>query len=85
MKDWTNTEKQQMREFLEEILTQNGVEIDENRFSWEEEFGEDYTCEDHLCYWIDDRYLTSYTAINPEFVAFCNEFYEVTEYRRSLK
>lgn len=86
MEDWTKAEEQQMREFLEEILTQNGVEIDENRFEWVDELNEEMEgYEEHLYYWVDDSYEKSYIAINPKFVAFCNEFYEVTEYRRSLK
>ena len=84
MEDWTKAEEQQMREFLEEILTQNGVEIDENRFEWVSELGEEYIPEAHLWYWDNDSDRI-YVACSPTRVYYADDFDDVTEFRRSLK
>lgn len=71
MKVWTNEEKAQMRLFLEEVLTQNGVEIDEERFEWTEGLNkEENGVENHLYYWIDDDYEKAYVAYTTNFIAY---------------
>lgn len=69
---WINEEEKQMCEFLEEILTQNGVEIDEDRFEWVGELNEEMSdLEDHLYYWTDnDDYYEAYVAYTPNLVIF---------------
>lgn len=80
----TKEERDQMREFLEEVLTKNGVKIDETRFELVSELGEEYIPEVHLWYWDNDSDRI-YVACSPTRVYYADDFDDVTEFRRSLK
>lgn len=76
MKNWTIEEEKQMRSFLEEVLTRNGVEIDEERFEWIEELNEEETDpENHLYYWIDDNdYDEAYVAYTTNLIVYFDNY-----------
>ena len=85
MKNWTIEEEEQMRSFLEEVLTRNGVEIDEERFEWIEELNEEENgVENHLYYWIDDYdYDEAYVAYTTNLIVYFDNYNDTQkEWRR---